>query len=75
MFLKFSVEQDSGLFSCFLFCDQKMGVKAAAFRAIDISPGEMKNVVDTESSVQTDQDESVIPEVRLFGKVVLFEIV
>ena len=51
-----------------------MGVKAAAFRAIDISPGEMKNVVDTESSVQTDQDESVIPEVGLFGKVVIFEI-
>lgn len=51
-----------------------MGVKAAAFRAIDISPGEMKNVVDTESSVQTDQDESVIPEVRLFDKVVIFEI-
>ena len=36
-----------------------MGVKAAVFCAIDISPGEMKNVVDTESSVQTDQDERV----------------
>ena len=51
-----------------------MGVKAAVFCAIDISLGEMKNVVDTESSVQTDQDESVIPEVRLFDKVVIFEI-
>ena len=60
--------------SCFLFCDQKMGVKAAVFCAIDISPGEMKNVVDTESSVQTDQDDSVIPEVGLFGKIVIFEI-
>ena len=52
-----------------------MGVKAAVFFSIDMSLGEMKDVVDAESGVQTDQDESVIPGVGLFGKVVLFEIV
>ena len=52
-----------------------MGVKAAVFCAIDISPGEMKDVVDAESGVQTDQDESVIPGVGLLGKEVLLEMI
>jgi hypothetical protein len=52
-----------------------MGVKASVFCAIDISTGEMKDVVDAESSVQTHQDESVIPGVGLLGKEVLLEIV
>ena len=51
-----------------------MGVKAAVFCSIDISPGEMKDVVDAESGIQTDQDNGVIPEFRLFGKIVVFEI-
>ena len=49
-----------------------MGVKAAVFCAIDISPGEMKDVVDAESGVQTDQDESVIPGVGLLGNCLLY---
>ena len=73
--MKFSVDQDSGFFFCFFLRDQEMSVKAAVFCAIDISPGEMKDVVDAESGVQTDQDESVIAGVGLFGKVVIFKIV
>lgn len=46
----------------------------SVFRTIDIAPGEMKNVVDAECGVQTDQDDGVIPEVRLFDKVVIFKI-
>ena len=52
-----------------------MSVKTSAFSTIDVTPGDMKDVVDAQCGVQTDQDESVIAGVGLFGKIVLFEIV
>ena len=51
-----------------------MSVKTSAFSTIDVTPGDMKDVVDAQCGVQTDQDNGVIPEFRLLGKIVVFEI-
>ena len=72
--LKFSIDQNSGFFSRFLFRDQEMAVKTPVFRTVDITPGEMKDVVDAECRVQADQDQGIVAEVWLLGKVVIFEI-
>lgn len=74
-FLEFSIDQDPGLFSCFLFYDRKVSVKVSAFRTIDVALGEMKDVTYAECSVQTDQDKSVVAEIRMYGEIVVLEIV
>ena len=48
-----------------------MSVKTSAFSTIDVTPGDMKDVVDAQCGVQTDQDYGVFPEFRLFGKIVV----